>query len=300
MFSIIIPLYNKAHSIKSTIESVLNQNFNKFELLIIDDGSTDSSIEIINNFNDIRIRIVKKVNGGAASARNLGINMSKYNWIAFLDADDIWKKNHLECLAFAINNYHDISILTTATEQIIKKNVKINTFLFEPGFIGFIDDYFIKAKNNTIFNSSSTCLNKLCLEPDDRFDEELKFGEDLSLWFKILKKRKGFLYNIPTVLYDNNAHNRIMNSFCPYKKHLLYKINSFRNNDNNLNEFIDYFILRNSIPYYFSKENSNVICNIFNSFNKSTSFFYRLLYKKELYFIIYLLYKMYKIIKKIT
>ena len=298
MFSIIIPLYNKESSIYKTIESVIEQTFTRFELLIIDDGSTDTSINIVNSYNDSRIRIEKKENGGAASARNLGINMSNYNWIAFLDADDIWKKNHLECLAFAINNYNDISILTTATEQIIKKTVEINTFLFESGFIGFIDDYFIKAKYNTIFNSSSTCLNKLCLDPDDRFDEELKFGEDLSLWFKILKKHKGFLYNIPTVLYDNNAHNRIMNTYCPYKKHLLYKINSFRNNDNSLNEFIDYFILRNSIPYYFSKENSNVICNIFYSFNKSTSFFYRLLYKKEFYFIIYPLYKMYKIIKK--
>lgn len=90
MFSVVIPLYNKAQSIKSTLQCVLNQTSGEFEVLIIDDGSTDESVARVNEFSDSRIRLIQKPNGGVSSARNRGIEEARYRYIALLDADDVW------------------------------------------------------------------------------------------------------------------------------------------------------------------------------------------------------------------
>ena len=90
MFSIVIPLYNKAEYVPKTLASVLNQTYSDFELIIVDDGSTDDSLEVINSFVDNRIKIVKQKNGGVSAARNRGIIEAKYELIALLDADDWW------------------------------------------------------------------------------------------------------------------------------------------------------------------------------------------------------------------
>lgn len=99
MISIIIPLYNKATSIKRTIHSVLSQSYTDFELIIINDGSTDNSAEIVNKqFYDKRIRYIYQDNAGVSSARNRGIKEAIGEWILFLDADDILYPNALKIL----------------------------------------------------------------------------------------------------------------------------------------------------------------------------------------------------------
>ncbi|MBT8256619.1 MAG: glycosyltransferase family 2 protein, partial [Bacteroidia bacterium] len=98
MFSVVIPLYNKEAFISTTIRSVLDQSFQDFELLVIDDGSTDDSHKIVQEFNDSRIRLKSIKNSGVSVARNFGVEKSKYDWIAFLDADDYWTSGFLETL----------------------------------------------------------------------------------------------------------------------------------------------------------------------------------------------------------
>lgn len=95
--SVIIPTYNRAHLIERSIRSVLNQTYEDFELLIVDDGSTDNTKEIVEGINDDRIRYIQcEGNGGAAKARNRGIQEAKYNYIAFQDSDDEWHSDKLE------------------------------------------------------------------------------------------------------------------------------------------------------------------------------------------------------------
>ena len=94
-FSIIIPLYNKENEMRRTIKSVLAQSYGDFELLIVNDGSTDNSVEIVNEFNDTRIKLLNQANRGVSSARNYGIKSSKHEYIALLDADDFWGKDYL-------------------------------------------------------------------------------------------------------------------------------------------------------------------------------------------------------------
>src|SRR5690606_29446795 len=105
MFSVVIPLYNKERSIKQTVQSVLDQTFTDFEIVIVNDGSTDNSLQVVENIDDQRIRIINKPNGGVSSARNKGINEANFNWIAFLDGDDLWKPNHLEIIRGLIDKF---------------------------------------------------------------------------------------------------------------------------------------------------------------------------------------------------
>lgn len=104
-FSVIIPLYNKEAAISETLQSVLNQSYTNYEVLVIDDGSTDRSPEIVSSFDDSRISYYKKKNGGVSSARNLGMSLAANEWIIFLDADDLMSKDALAVLNNMIQNY---------------------------------------------------------------------------------------------------------------------------------------------------------------------------------------------------
>ena len=94
-FSVIIPLYNKENLIEQTISGLLDQSFTDFEVIIVNDGSTDNSLEKINHLIDNRFKIINQDNKGASFARNIGIENSNGNYIALLDADDYWNTNHL-------------------------------------------------------------------------------------------------------------------------------------------------------------------------------------------------------------
>ena len=96
MISVIIPLYNKEKQVAHTLESVLSQTFQRFEIVVVNDGSTDNSVAEVEKIGDSRIRLIHQKNGGVSAARNRGIEDSKYELLAFLDADDEWKPEYLE------------------------------------------------------------------------------------------------------------------------------------------------------------------------------------------------------------
>src|SRR5699024_9409054 len=113
MFSVIIPVHNKLPHLERSIYSVLNQSFRNFELLLIDDASTDGSSEKLEEFNDPRIRMFKreKPGPGGYAARNLGIENAKYDWICFLDADDEWNLDYLMNIHDVITNNPDVELI---------------------------------------------------------------------------------------------------------------------------------------------------------------------------------------------
>ena len=112
MITVVIPLYNKAHTIKDTLNTVLNQTYSEYEIIIVNDGSTDNGVQIIkDNFNDKRIRIINQKNFGVSVARNRGIKEAKYNYIALLDADDNWHPDYLSIMQDAINKYPNSSLI---------------------------------------------------------------------------------------------------------------------------------------------------------------------------------------------
>ena len=103
MISVVIPLYNKAHTIVNTLSTVLNQVYTDFEVVIVNDGSTDNGVNIIiQHFSDPRIRIINQKNAGVSNARNRGVKESICQYIAFLDADDEWHPDYLSIMAKTI------------------------------------------------------------------------------------------------------------------------------------------------------------------------------------------------------
>jgi glycosyltransferase involved in cell wall biosynthesis len=296
MFSIVVPLYNKEKSIFRAISSILKQNLQDFELIIVNDGSTDNSIDVLNEIEDNRIIIVNKPNGGVSSARNFGIEVSKFDWICFLDADDYWKPNHLDVVKELINKYPSGSIYSTLINQNSEKGIRFIENSLPDDFEGYIDNYFKYAFKGTIFHSSSVCIKKESLVKVGCFDTSLKHGEDLDLWFKLMIKNRGVVKKESTVVYDLLGENRAMLSKCDYEKHLVSKINKYRSSEIPfLNDFIDFFILRNSVPYFFSDDKIKTFSNLtkMRQGNKINSL-WKYVYSDYLYRFNFALYKIYK------
>jgi teichuronic acid biosynthesis glycosyltransferase TuaG len=112
LFSVIVPFYNSADYIVECVESVLNQSFDSYELILINDGSTDDSILKLNVFgNSEKVHILSKENGGQGSARNLGISHAKGRWLVFLDSDDAWHVDRLRSLSEDIKKYSNVDVL---------------------------------------------------------------------------------------------------------------------------------------------------------------------------------------------
>lgn len=215
MFSIVIPLYNKEKSIFSTVQSVLNQNFKNFELIIVNDGSTDNSLNIVKDFNDERIKIIEKPNGGVSSARNAGIINAHNEYIAFLDADDIWFPNHLEVINSLISNFNDPDIVGYTTKFIKSKNK--NILEIKQDARQYIIKNYIKeaTKRSRIISSSNFAIKRSKIIEKTLFDESLSYGEDVEFWYRTFKNASLVASNIITTIYHLGAENRSVEKIHP-------------------------------------------------------------------------------------
>ncbi len=213
-FSIIIPLYNKARYVSNTINSVLSQSYENFEVIIVNDGSTDNSLEVVSNFKDERIKVFTKQNGGVSSARNYGIQKASYPYIAFLDADDLWEKSFLSEIKLMIEKYPEASVFCTnyasyyPTGKILINNVK--------GTIpeGVWDDYFkVAIKGNNIIWTSACCIRKKVFLDVGCFNESYSMGEDLEMWFRLgLKYQFAYSDNV-LAIYNRYDQSSLTNSY---------------------------------------------------------------------------------------
>ena len=189
-FSVVIPLYNKECHIKKTIESVLYQTFENFEIIVVNDGSQDDSIKIVESFQDYRITIINQRNKGVAVARNNGIKEAKSDYIAFLDADDLWLPNFLDTIHSMTINFPDAGMYATQYDKITNKGIHIPIKvkgLPTNDFVGYIDNYFRSILLSGAFiSSSAVCVpKKIFKENNIWFPEGEKFGEDTHVWVRI-------------------------------------------------------------------------------------------------------------------
>ena len=116
-FSVIVPLYNKCLYIRRAVESVLAQMVTDFELIAVDDGSTDGSLDALVDIHDTRLRIVRQENTGEGPARNTGMRMARSAWLAFLDADDAWMLGHLDELIRLAKRFLEAALLSTSCRE---------------------------------------------------------------------------------------------------------------------------------------------------------------------------------------
>lgn len=215
--SIIIPLYNKANAIEKTLNSALDQTFNDFEIIVVNDGSTDSSIDVANSINDKRIQIYSTKNQGVSAARNFGIEKASSKYIAFLDADDIWLPNHLEHLNTLLIKYPDCGLYCTAYEKHYSTIVSPAVFKDIPnekGWMGIVENYFKSSVKNSIAWTSATMVPKDILKKLNGFNESITLGagEDTDLWIRIALQYPVAFCNSITAIHNLKAENRISNS----------------------------------------------------------------------------------------
>ena len=184
-FSVIIPVYNKENHIAHTLKSVLHQSFIDFEIIIVNDGSTDRSAEKFLEFKDARINYYYKKNGGVSSARNYGIEKSNSNYITFIDADDYWYPDFLEVIAEKILLFPNLKVFSVAIESEISKKVFPSVYSIKKTADCQIVNYFEASFKQTIISSSSAVFEKSVFKKAGLFDINLKNGEDTDMWIRI-------------------------------------------------------------------------------------------------------------------
>jgi len=192
--SILIPLYNKERYIANTIKSVLAQTFTDFEVIVVDDGSTDSSAEIAASFKDKRLRYFKKENEGVSAARNFAMQLAQGDYYAFLDADDIWKSYHLERIAEAIKQFPHLKVFASLIEAENSKGVYMPVYSNLKNEAIFQTDYFTASFARSILSGSTTVIHKSIPKTIGVFDTSLKTFEDIDYWIRI-----GLKYNVCVV-----------------------------------------------------------------------------------------------------
>lgn len=185
LISVIIPLYNKEKFIAQTLKSVLSQTFSDFEVLIIDDGSTDKSVAIAKEFADERIIFLSKENQGVSATRNLGIEKSSGKFIVFLDADDVWKNDFLEIIVSLIRNYPEQKVFSTAIEIEIGNKIFPAEYSIPKNKNVQIVNYFEASLLQSAIFASGTVFEKSVFEKAGNFDISLQTEEDIDLWIRI-------------------------------------------------------------------------------------------------------------------
>lgn len=228
LVSIIIPCYNAEKYIAETIQSVINQTYKNWELMVVNDGSTDNSPDIIKEFvaNDNRIAFIDKPNSGVSDSRNKGLAKAKGAYIAFLDADDVWNFQYLEKQIENLQaNLYTISY--TACQLINQKGEKLQQYIRGENTPQLNDFLLQKANYNT--NPSGIVYEKKCFENVSGFDINLSNNADQDILIQMLAKGNIIGY-IDEFLWDYRMHdNNMSKNIVVLEKDTLYLFNKCAN-----------------------------------------------------------------------
>ncbi|WP_333808149.1 glycosyltransferase family 2 protein [Flavobacterium sp.] len=299
--SVVIPLYNKDFIISETLNSVLAQTFTDFEVIIVNDGSTDNSLEVVSQYTDDRIRLYNQENSGVSKTRNVGIEYAKGELIAFLDADDYWYPNHLEELYQLYIDFPNCGIY--CNRYIIKTTTKhFQKPIFngiDDNFRGIVPNYFYSNKPFRITWTSALMIEKMILKKLGGFNENVEVVEDIELWIKI-----GLLYPVAitnklTALYNFNSPNSLTKrKICEMK---LFDFSQFeRAEENNiyLKELLDLHRFFYAIQYKSIGDTENALFYYTKIAPKNLTFTNKILFNLPS-FVLQLLYKIKHLLKKI-
>jgi glycosyltransferase involved in cell wall biosynthesis len=244
-FSVIIPLYNKENFIENTLQSVFNQEFYDFEILVVNDCSTDTSLEKVMALSHPKIKIIEhSKNKGLSASRNTGIKAATANYLAFLDADDIWHPTFLNEIHSLIEHYPEASIYGTNYEEINSKGkqqaIKKNTF-FKDDNTYLVKNFFSINLQQPVYCPSSVAYDKMVFENSGVYDENITYAEDVD--FNIRSNTNNILAysNKVCVSYLLLSENQITTSSIENKTIPNFnKYESICNNENQLKKYLDF------------------------------------------------------------
>ena len=197
--TVVIPAYNSMQYLPATLESVFQQTFVDFEIVVVNDGSTDNTQEYVSSLTDSRLKIVFQENKGLAAARNIGIAHARGEYIAFLDADDLWESTKLEKQLRILDNNPEVGVVYTWVAYVNERGKKTGR-IFKDRAEGQI------WKELTIFNivrcGSVPMVRKVCFETCGTFDCNLNSAvEDWDMWLRIANKYHFKAIKEPLVYY---------------------------------------------------------------------------------------------------
>lgn len=198
LVSVIIPVYNGEKTIRETLESVLNQTFQDFEVIIINDGSQDTTLEVINSIQDLRLNVFSYPNGGQGASRNRGLSHASGQYIAFLDADDLWTHDKLEKQLQALEENPEAALAYSWTHYIDESS----KFLYRGSSIIVNGDAYPQLLlTDFLENGSNPLIRRETLLEIGNFDESLPPAEDWDLWLRIASRYHFVTVAKPQILY---------------------------------------------------------------------------------------------------
>ena len=265
-FSVIIPLYNKEAYIASTINSVINQNFTDFEIIIVNDGSTDNSLEEIKkHFKDVDfISILNQKNQGLSDSRNNGIQAAKGKLVALLDADDLWDIQFLSAIKALYDTFPNASVFGTDyieqhTENVqIKTKKNVNRYLKNTSFL--VDSFLEANMHQLLFCQSSVAYKKEVFN-HIQFNKSINYAEDIdfNILIHLQKYQVAYHYkplavirlNIDNQLSSQSISNKTLPNFESYE--------SFALKDLELKKYLDFYRYFFAVIYKieFNREKHN-------------------------------------------
>lgn len=295
MFSVIIPLFNKDLYIEKALQSVLNQTNQDFEIIIVNDGSTDNSLgniqfainklQVEKPDQYLKIKIITQINQGVSVAKNNGVNVANYDYIAFLDADDWWESTYLEEMVELIEEYTNAGIYGSNYYLIKNGNKRVAPIgidsAFNKGTINYFKEY---AKTGCMpLWTGATVIKKTIFVSEKGFKPNLKLGEDFDLWVRVALKYPVAYLNKPLANYNQDVElvNRAIGEklYEPNEHILFTDYSEFKINHDFLRLF-ESLAVYGLLPYYVAGKNkleTNIILS--NIHWKNHSFKYRLYYR---------------------
>lgn len=240
LVSVIIPSYNVQEYIKKSVLSVLSQTFQDFEILIVNDGSTDNTLGVIEkNFSDTRIKVISQENQGLAGARNSGIKNAQGKFVALLDADDEWLPQKLETQIKQIKNNPQISVFSTNAYNVDGNKIvgtRYNSkkiFDDKSVFSGVVKNYFKNKCRYSFHMPSSMLVRKSLFDKHGLYDSNLKQGEDSDIIIRWALSGEHFYFEgKPLVKYQISNMNSLTKNLLQWSEYnFIYWINSEKKYD---------------------------------------------------------------------
>lgn len=259
-FSVIIPLYNKAPYVKKALDSILCQTFKDYELIIVDDGSTDESYIIAKESLEgakVNYSLIQQENAGVSTARNNGVAASKGDYICFLDADDWWAPAFLERMNSFINDYPDAGIYGANYYYVKNGRQRVCVTTAETGYINYCKVY--AEKLQMPLTSISVAIPRYIFNEFNGFRPHLKLGEDFDLWIKISLNYKVAFLNEPLAYYfqDSDPQWRGTGKLLNPESHMLWNLGYLKLEEKtnpDYKQLIDNLRTYGLFPYYLSSQ----------------------------------------------
>jgi glycosyltransferase involved in cell wall biosynthesis len=231
-FSVVIPLYNKVESVSKTLDSICAQRYQAAEIIVVDDGSTDDGAERVRQLNIPNVRLVQQSNKGVSAARNLGVSLTRYPYIAFLDADDQWSRFFLAEMRNLILRFPQQRFFASHYQKVIGTGIFINPKLAIQNALpsgSILDNYFAVASRGDLPFMVSSCVITPCLFKQlGGFPEGEAMGEDQELFSRVALESQIVFSPLVLLLYHTNTENRacdrnIPQQILPFAARLLKK-----------------------------------------------------------------------------